>query len=71
MQIITPANPEERGCQLSLLVRHDGRKLFDYLAKQGVIADWREPDVIRIAATPLYTTRDDAEQFISLVSSFK
>jgi len=70
IQIITPANPDERGCQLSLLVKKDGRVLFDYLTKQGVIADWREPDVIRIAATPLYTTREDVNQFISLVQSF-
>ena len=70
IQIITPANPDERGCQLSLLVKKDGRVLFDHLTQRGVIADWREPDVIRIAATPLYTTTDDIERFISLVQSF-
>ena len=71
IQIITPSNPDERGCQLSLLVKEDGRELFDYLTKQGVIADWREPEVIRIAVTPLYTTRDDVKRFISLVESFE
>ena len=70
IQIITPSNPDERGCQLSLLVKKDGRTLFDYLTKQGVIADWREPDVIRIAAAPLYTTRADVNKFISLVQAF-
>jgi kynureninase len=70
IQIITPVNPDERGCQLSLMVKKDGRVLFDHLTKQGIIADWREPDVIRIASTPLYTTREDVNQFISLVQSF-
>ena len=71
IQIITPSNPDERGCQLSLLVKENGRELFDYLTKLGVIADWREPEVIRIAVTPLYTTTKDVKQFISLVQSFK
>lgn len=70
IQIITPENPEERGCQLSLMVGKDGRPMFDYLTSQGVIADWREPDVIRIAAAPLYNTREDVERFVKLVDSF-
>jgi kynureninase len=70
IQIITPENPEERGCQLSLMVGKDGRPMFDYLTSQGVIADWREPDVIRIAAAPLYNTREDAERFVRLVESY-
>jgi kynureninase len=49
IEIITPSNPEERGCQLSLLVKKNGREMFDHLSSAGVIADWREPDVIRIA----------------------
>jgi kynureninase len=64
IQIITPENPEERGCQLSLLVKKNGRHLFDHLTTQGVIADWREPDVIRIAAVPLYNTKADLEKFL-------
>jgi kynureninase len=71
IQIITPSSQEERGCQLSLLVKEDGRALFDFLTKQGVIADWREPEVIRIAVTPLYTTSEDVHRFISLVKSFE
>jgi len=70
IQIITPENPDERGCQLSLMVKEDGRAMFDYLSKQGVIADWREPDVIRIAAAPLYNTREDVERFVKLVDSY-
>lgn len=59
--IITPA--EERGCQLSLVVRDarvDARRLFDRLTELNVIGDWREPDVIRIAAAPLYNSYGDA-----------
>ncbi|WP_441005141.1 kynureninase/PvdN C-terminal domain-containing protein, partial [Novilysobacter viscosus] len=55
LQIVTPAGPERRGCQLSLRVvggHERGRALFDYLAANGVLGDWREPDVIRISPTP-------------------
>jgi kynureninase len=65
IEIITPANPAERGCQLSLFVKQNGKKLFDHLSRQGVIADWREPDVIRIAPVPLYNTHEDIERFLS------
>jgi kynureninase len=69
VEIITPKNPDERGCQLSLHVKKDGRKLFDHLAHRGIIADWREPDVIRIAPVPLYNTTDDIEFFIYEMNS--
>ena len=71
IKILTPKNPDERGSQLSLLVEEDGRQLFDHLTNQGVIADWREPNVIRIAAAPLYNTLEDIEQFVSLIESYK
>lgn len=58
-RILTPSAPEERGCQLSLLVPQNGRALFDYLQQQGVVADWREPDVIRMAPTPMYNSFAD------------
>ncbi len=54
--ILTPANPKRRGCQVSLLFNKDGKKIFDYLTSQGVIADWREPNVIRLAPVPLYNS---------------
>jgi kynureninase len=57
IQVITPEAPEERGCQLSLRVRGGakrGRRIFDALADHGIICDWREPDIIRIAPAPLY-----------------
>ncbi|MBP6073089.1 MAG: kynureninase, partial [Flavobacterium sp.] len=51
-EIITPANQEERACQLSVFLHGEGRSLFDYLMKNGVITDWREPNVIRLAPVP-------------------
>lgn len=61
IEIITPA--EARGCQLSLLAPKDGKKLFDYLHKNGVIGDWREPNSIRIAPVPLYNSFEDVYRF--------
>ena len=58
-QIITPTNPAERGCQLSIQFHQRGRAFFEALGKAGIIADWREPDVIRLAPTPLYNSFED------------
>lgn len=57
--IITPANPEERGCQLSILMKRNGKKVFTRLTSSGITADWREPDVIRVAPVPLYNTFEE------------
>jgi kynureninase len=57
VQIITPSEPEERGCQLSLRVSggpRRGRRIFVALGDHGIVCDWREPDIIRIAPTPFY-----------------
>ena len=62
-EIITPLNQEERACQLSVFLHGEGRSLFDYLMKNGVITDWREPNVIRLAPVPLYTSYEDMYQF--------
>lgn len=62
-RIITPA---ERGCQLSILMQANGRKIFNKLTKAGVVADWREPDVIRIAPVPLYSTFEEVWTFAQL-----
>jgi len=62
LEIITPADPAQRGCQLSVLVHERGRELFDYLADQGIIADWREPNVIRLAPVPLYNSFEDVDR---------
>ena len=62
-EIITPSNPVERASQLSVLLHGEGRSLFDYLMENGVITDWREPNVIRLAPVPLYTSFADMYEF--------
>ena len=62
-EIITPSNPEERGAQLSILAHGKGKELFDFLTKEGVIADWREPNVIRVAPVPMYNSFEDCYRF--------
>jgi kynureninase len=57
--IITPKHHNARGCQLSLRFKHTGRKLFTYMSNHGVIADWREPDVIRLAPVPMYNSFEE------------
>jgi kynureninase len=57
-KIITPKNIEERGCQLSIIC-DNGKTIFDYLVKNGVLGDWREPDVIRLSPVPLYNSFKD------------
>ncbi|MCQ6956851.1 kynureninase [Mucilaginibacter aquariorum] len=58
-QIITPANKNERGCQLSVVCKRNAKAIFNYLADNGVIGDWREPDVIRLSPVPLYNSYAD------------
>ncbi|MFH1601171.1 MAG: kynureninase [Pseudomonadota bacterium] len=73
LEIVTPAQPERRGCQLSLRVRGGrdrGRALFDHLVTQGIVGDWREPDVIRISPVPLYNTFADVQRFTSAVGAW-
>jgi kynureninase len=62
-EIITPADPQERASQLSVFLHGEGRSLFDYLMKNGVIPDWREPNVIRLAPVPLYSSFEDMYEF--------
>jgi len=66
-EIITPAEPARRGCQLSLLFADRGKEVFEKLAENGVIADWREPNVIRIAPVPLYNTFEDCFRFYEIL----
>ena len=64
ISIITPKNPEERGCQLSIQVKSVHKELHTQLTKSGVISDWREPDVIRVAPAPLYNSYQDVFEFV-------
>jgi kynureninase len=69
---ITPREATRRGCQLSLRVRagrESGRRLFDSLSAQGVVADWREPDILRVAPVPLYNSFGEVARFCQLLQS--
>ena len=68
-EIITPTNQEERGCQLSVFFHGEGKSLFEYLMKNGVVTDWREPNVIRFAPVPLYTSYEDMYNFGQILKS--
>lgn len=68
-KIITPSDTTQRGCQLSIVMDKDGKKTFDALTQNGIIADWREPDVIRVAPVPLYNSFKDVFQFAEIFHS--
>ena len=74
LEVITPTKEEDRGCQLSILVRQKGREVFEKISNAGVIADWRDPDlpggkagVIRVAPVPLYNTFCEVYRFAEIL----
>ncbi|WP_370090254.1 kynureninase [Ekhidna sp.] len=67
IKIITPSNQHERGAQLSLYLMNHGKSVFQYLIDHGVILDWREPNVIRVAPVPLYNSFQDVVNFVSIL----
>ena len=74
LDIATPRDVARRGAQLSLRVRGgraQGRALFEYLSDNGVLGDWREPDVIRISPAPLYNTHADVLRFVRTVARWR
>jgi kynureninase len=66
--IITPRDPAQRGAQLSLRVPHRGRAVLERLAEEGVLCDFREPDILRVAPMPLYNTYLDVHKFVERLS---
>lgn len=62
-RIITPAETQSRGCQLSLIANKNGKLIFDELVKARIVGDWREPNVIRISPVPLYNSFEDIYRF--------
>ena len=76
IDVITPLSEDERGCQVSLLMREkgkpapaSGKEIFDELTGRGIMVDWREPNVIRIAPVPLYNTFEEVWQFGNIIES--
>lgn len=69
ISVITPPNPDERGCQLSIRVPDADKNLFKSLTEKGVVADWREPDVIRVAPVPLYNSFTDVFSFAEILKN--
>lgn len=65
IKIITPKNPNNRGCQLSIQVKNANKELHHKLTQTGVISDWREPDVIRCAPVPMYNSYQDVYHMVS------
>jgi kynureninase len=63
LEIITPSKPTDRGCQLSLLVHKGGKSLVDTWTKNGLVADWRNPNVVRLAPVPLYNSFQEVYAF--------
>ena len=71
LTIITPEDAAQRGCQLSLTLHHQGKEVFEQLTQAGVVADWREPNVIRVAPTPLYNTFEEVYQFCEILQGIR
>ncbi len=67
ISVITPSDPNQRGCQLSIRVKNADKKLFNAITEHGVFADWREPDVIRVAPVPLYNSFEDVFRFTEIL----
>jgi kynureninase len=68
ISVITPRDPAQRGCQLSIRVRDADKSLFNTITERGVFADWREPDVIRVAPVPLYNSFSDVFRFAEILN---
>lgn len=70
VKILTPRNPGERGCQLSLRLQtpvQRARNIFTCIEEHGIVADWREPDVIRVAPVPLYNSYAEVHRFVEIL----
>lgn len=67
IEILTPAREDERGAQLSIRIAGVGKKIFDGLSFRGIVADWREPDVIRLAPVALYNRFEDIAQLVDII----
>ncbi|WP_272150317.1 kynureninase [Tenacibaculum aiptasiae] len=69
IKVITPSNPKERGCQLSIQVKNADKSLHKKLTENNIITDWREPDVIRCAPVPMYNSFEDVFKMVEILKS--
>ena len=69
IDVITPKNENEHGCQVSMLMLEKGKQVYDELIDNGVVADWREPNVVRVAPVPLYNTFEDVWKFGNIIKA--
>ena len=69
INVITPTDENSRGQQVSMIMEEKGREVFSELTNKGVLADWREPNVIRVAAVPLYNSFEDVWRFGNVIRS--
>lgn len=69
INIVTPSDPNQRGSQLSIQVKNADKKIFNQITEDGVIADWREPDVIRVAPVPMYNSYEDVFKFYNILKT--
>jgi kynureninase len=69
IEIITPSDPHQRGCQLSIQVKNANKDLHKKLTEQHVITDWREPDVIRCAPVPFYNSFEDVFRMVEILKT--
>jgi kynureninase len=67
MEVITPETEADKGSQVSILMLRDGKTIFQHLGEQGVFADWREPNVIRVAPVPMYNTFEEVWRFSAII----
>jgi kynureninase len=68
IKIITPKEIDQRGAQLSIMIKRNGKELFENLKQEGFIVDWRSPNVIRVAPVPLYNTFEEVYKFSNLLA---
>jgi kynureninase len=69
VQIVSPREPEERGCHLSVRVGGDGKRVLEALKREGVVCDFREPNIVRVAPVPLYNTFDEVRRFAKVLGA--
>lgn len=67
IKILTPSNENEYGCQVSMLMLEKGKEVFKAVTEKGIFADWREPNVIRVAPVPLYNRFEEIHEFVSVM----